>query len=295
MSALAIFVDALACDALRSELELENKPGLVTPSACGSHRDMDFGCFERSIAALGGYFGDCLLLGMQGSGLRALQLRGLDCEHAMFSATGGVNTHKGAVFTLGLLSAALGVQHARREVNVLSLGEVVAQIWGEEILLAGREATREKANTHGLCLRAEHGLPGAREQAAAGFPVLFEVTLPALRAAKRAGWGDRAALQALFATMAVLPDTNIAHRGGLEGLAWAQSQASGFLVAGGVAAADADARIERMARCFIERWLSPGGSADLLAAACWLDALSDRIASDARVTDGASARVMEVA
>ncbi|MFN3988019.1 MAG: triphosphoribosyl-dephospho-CoA synthase [Rhodocyclaceae bacterium] len=273
--ALAELVDVLARDALRRELVLEGKPGLVTPSSCGSHRDMDFACFERSIAALRGYFGDCVLLGARACELGALQARGLDAEGAMFRATGGVNTHKGAVFTLGLLSAAVGAQQARGRIHIPSLGDVVAQIWGEAILRSGRDAALAQAGTHGLRLRIDHGLPGAREQAAAGFPVLFEVTLPTLRAARSisARWGARAALQALFATMAVLPDTNLAHRGGLEGLAWARAQATDFLVAGGLAATDAAARIAHMEVAFVARWLSPGGSADLLATAFWLDAL----------------------
>ena len=273
--ALAEQVDALACDALHRELALEGKPGLVTPSSRGSHHDMDHACFRRSIAAIAGYFGDCLLLGARGCDLKALQACGLDAEYAMFRATGGVNTHKGAVFTLGLLSAAVGRQQARGRIDVSALGEVVAQTWGEAILRSGREAAMARADTHGLRLRIDHGLPGAREQAAAGFPVLFEVTLPALRKAGsiRGRWGSRSALHALFATMAVLPDTNLAYRGGLEGLVWAQAQAAGFLAAGGLSAADAAARIAHMGEAFVARWLSPGGSADLLAAAYWLDAL----------------------
>lgn len=281
-------VDALACEALRRELALEGKPGLVTPSTRGSHHDMDFVCFERSIAALEGYFGDCVLLGAQGCDLQTLQLRGLGAEREMFRATGGINTHKGAVFTLGLLCAALGVQRAGGCMQVEALGEVVAHTWGEAILRAGRDAARAQLpRTHGLRLRIDHGLPGAREQAAAGFPVLFEVTLMTLRDARQSGrHASDAALQALFATMAVLPDTNLAHRGGLGGLAWAQAQAAGFLAAGGVAAPDAPVRLEHIAHAFVDRWLSPGGSADLLATACWLEALAECCDADGGACSG---------
>lgn len=122
--------------------------------------------------------------------------------------------------------------------------------------------------THGLRVRHTLGLPGAREQAAAGFPVLFDTSYRGLRAALRHGVDhDRAGLHALLMAMAALPDTNLAHRGGLEGLHWAQAQARSFLERGGVFASDWREALDRLCGAFERRWLSPGGSADLLAAA----------------------------
>lgn len=280
-SSFAARVDALARDALAREVALEGKPGLVTPSARGSHDDMDHGTFAASIEALSGYFGDCARLGACGCGFAALQARGRIAERAMFAATGGINTHKGAVFTLGLLAAAAGRRGGvpgggaggRRSEG---LGPTIATAWGAAILVAGAAPGADTRATHGARLRQRHGLAGAREQAAAGFPVLFTTTLPALEAALAHGADTSAAgLHALVATIGVLDDTNLAHRGGLAGLRWAQREARRFLAAGSVFAPGWRRALDALGRAFVARWLSPGGSADLLAAAWFVRALDD--------------------
>ncbi len=268
-------IDELACRALARELELEGKPGLVTPSARGSHADMDYGSFCASIEALRGYFGDCARLGAAACDFAALQARGRVAERAMFAATGGINTHKGAVFTLGLLAAAAGRQLADTGRLVPeSLGAVVARRWGAAILIAAAAPGSDVGATHGARVRGRYGLPGAREQAAAGFPVLFATTLTQLEYALARGAGaDRAAMHALIATVAELPDTNIAHRGGIDGLQWARHAAAGFVVAGSVFAPGWMSVLDALGEAFVDRWLSPGGSADLLAAAWFLHEL----------------------
>lgn len=284
MNTFADRIDRLACRALAHELALERKPGLVTPSARGSHADMDERTFTASIGALTGYFGDCARLAATGCTFAALQARGRLAERAMFAATGGVNTHKGAIFTLGLLAAAAGRQLAATgTLTPNSLGADVAQHWGAAILIAGAAPGDAPgtafAATHGARLRANLGLPGAREQAAAGFPVLFATTLPQLgHALTRGASPEAAAIHALMATIAMLPDTNLAHRGGLVGLHWAQHAASGFIAHGGVFAPDWTQALDTLGAAFVARWLSPGGSADLLAAACFVRELPSCVA-----------------
>jgi len=113
------------------------------------------------------------------------------------------------------------------------------------------------------------GLRGASEEAALGFPVLFEVAVPALARGLAKGLSPRLArLDTLFHVMAVLDDSNLAHRGGLAGLRRAQSAARTFIEDGGAARPDALARAEAIADDFVARRLSPGGAADTLAAAC---------------------------
>ncbi|MGQ3095120.1 MAG: triphosphoribosyl-dephospho-CoA synthase, partial [Roseateles sp.] len=113
------------------------------------------------------------------------------------------------------------------------------------------------------------GLRSASDEAALGFPTLFETAEPALRAASRRGLATQPAqLDTLFAVMAVLDDSNLAHRGGLEGLRFAQAAARDFLAAGGTSQGLEAA--ELLGAEFVHRRLSPGGSADTLAAACWL-------------------------
>jgi triphosphoribosyl-dephospho-CoA synthase len=127
------------------------------------------------------------------------------------------------------------------------------------------------AASHGAHAVRAHGLRGAAAEAAAGFPVLFEMTWPTLDAAMQRGWPLRTAqIQAFFATLSVLDDTNLAHRGGLAGLRDAQRAAADYLRGGGAASDDNFERARALHRDFVARGASPGGSADLLAAACWL-------------------------
>src|SRR5690349_17241348 len=91
---------------LYDELALSPKPGLVTLLDRGSHTDMDAHTFMRSLLALRGYFARIATLGAQGAGFPALQACGIEAEAHMLSATGGINTHRGAIFMLGLLCAA---------------------------------------------------------------------------------------------------------------------------------------------------------------------------------------------
>lgn len=119
--------------------------------------------------------------------------------------------------------------------------------------------------------RARHGVQGVREQAAAGYPLLREVALPALRHAVANGLPREAAMcQALMQLVARVDDLNLLHRGGADGLRWAQRQAHGFLDGGGAFVPGWQARLHGIGERFVARRLSPGGSADLLACAWFL-------------------------
>ena len=127
MTPLMLQIDALACSALRQEVMLEHKPGLVCPSRNGSHADMDCATFQASIDALQGYFGACFKAGFEGKEFRDLQRLGVAAEKAMFSATQGVNTHKGAIFLMGLLAGAAGAQYGEYGCfEPMRLGRLVA-------------------------------------------------------------------------------------------------------------------------------------------------------------------------
>lgn len=269
--------------ALEIELALDPKPGLVTPLSRGSHRDMDESTFRASIAALRSYFIDCAQLGAAGADFATLQARGLVAEAAMFAATRGVNTHKGAIFNLGLLTAAAGWQWAQRApgataCDAASLGRVVVRRWAPDFVVAVPAAP-----THGLAVRRQHGIAGAREHAAAGFPVLFEVALPALEHALACGADQRqAGVHALLSIIAVLDDTNLVHRGGPAGLAWAQVASEAFLAGGSVFAVGWERRLDTLAAEFVARCLSPGGAADLLAATWFVQRLGAGLATSVR-------------
>jgi len=254
--AAAIGIGRDAARALLGEIVAWPKPGLVSLIDAGSHEDMGAGHFIRSARALRHYFTACARTGAEGGGFDALRRLGVGAEVAMTRATGGVNTHRGAIFSLGLLAAAAGARPAS------ALGAHVRSRWGADIL-----AHRADPASHGSAARRRCGIGGAQAQAAAGFPAVYEVALPAWRRVREAGGGaNAAAVQALFALMATLDDTNLVHRGGVPGLRFAQRAAGDFLAGGGMLAPDGEARALAAHRAFVARRLSPGGSADLLAA-----------------------------
>lgn len=257
----ALRIGRAAIASLYDELALAPKPGLVSFVDSGSHSDMDASTFMRSLFALRHYFPGCAKLGADRAQFGELEALGIAAEARMLQATAGVNTHRGAVFTLGLLCAAAG-----------RLGEPCAPVVLRQSLLAGwgeaLEFRRSRgALTNGRRAARAFGLRGAADEAALGFPVLFEHALPVLCRARRSGLDDRhARIHTLFEIMSVLDDTNLAHRGGMAGLRFAQSEARKFLRAGGAMRPDAMVHARSIHRTFVERRLSPGGAADVLAA-----------------------------
>ena len=252
--------------ALHDELALSPKPGLVTLVDSGSHDDMDARSFMRSLLALRGYFVRMADLGAAVVPFAQLECCGIDAEARMLAATGGVNTHRGAIFTLGLLCAAAGaVARSGARPSAGALRQALLQHWGEALTL---RATRPSTLPGGIAAR-RHGLRSASMEAACGFPVLFETALPVLQASAAQGQSrQHAMLNTLFQTIAVMDDSNLAHRGGLQGLRHAQALAKGFLEQGGAARPGGVDAAVGIAEEFVRHRLSPGGAADTLAAAC---------------------------
>ena len=267
-AAQARIVRNAAVRALLAELVTYPKPGLVSLCDSGSHRDMDAATFFRSSFALRRYFERAAAAGAADASFAVLNRLGREAEVRMLSATGGVNTHRGAIFNLGLLAAAAG---ARRPGEPIFLGQIVARRWGPAIA-----AHRRDAASHGSRITARYGVGGAQAEAAGGFASVYGLALPAYRAVlAEGGSANQARVQAFFELMARVADTNLLHRGGPAGLAYAQAQARGFLHDGGVRRPGWQAEAVRVHRGLVERWLSPGGSADLLAACLFVAALED--------------------
>ena len=261
-------VGQAAVVALYEELALDPKPGLVSFVDSGSHSDMDARTYMRSLFALRHYFPRSAMLGAEGADFDALQREGIDAERRMALATAGVNTHRGAIFTLGLLCASAGALLAAGEpLQASRLRSVLITRWGAAL----RRKSLRSGPSRGAQVALALGLSGAAMQGAQGFPVLFETTLPALRAGLQAGATPRIAqVDALFQTIAVLADTNLACRGSLAGLQFAQRAAFDFLQTGGARRPGGLEAARQLHTTFVAHRLSPGGAADMLAAACWL-------------------------
>ncbi|MBT9516319.1 MAG: triphosphoribosyl-dephospho-CoA synthase MdcB [Methyloversatilis discipulorum] len=270
-------IGRLAVRSLYREVALAPKPGLVSPVDNGSHDDMDMSTFFRSLFALRHYFRDIARAGADGAGFATLQSLGQAAETQMLAATGGINTHRGAIFNLGLLCAAAGHVAAQGgTTDTRHVAHTVARCWGADILAARPADGTPQADSHGLRVARRHGTTGAREQAAAGFPDVIGAALPAMREVLATSGDDRqtrAAVQALFVLIARLDDSNLLWRGGRIGLDYAQGAALAFIEAGGVFADDWAAQARATHEAFVSRRLSPGGAADLLAVTLFLHEL----------------------
>lgn len=238
----------LAVQALIDEVNQTPKPGLVDRKNRGAHRDMDREMFLRSARSLLPYFRRAVELGLEGDGcMPSLQAAGRRAEEEMLAVTGGVNTHRGAVYAFGLLLAALGARLARG-------GDVF-----ETAAALARAGLPPEGDTHGAQARRAYGAGGARGEAMAGFPharraweALSSTALPSA---------------ALLTLLAEVEDTNLLHRGGPAGLAFVRERAQAILAG---PAADYERGLLALDRDCIRRNLSPGGSADLLALALLL-------------------------
>jgi len=262
-------IGAVAADCLVKELETWPKPGLVSHVDNGSHDDMDAGTFRRSAAAIKPHLQRLADAGALGCGMGRLRIIGLEAERAMFAATSGVNTHRGAIFGLGLLCAAAGAKAGGLVDPELSLGDVVARLWGDSIIDGP-----VLLHSHGSAARRRFRAGGARIEAASGFPSIYGIGLPALRRARllTPENTEAARVEACFALIASVEDTNLLHRGGLDGLRFAHDAARGFIDAGGVCAPGWRERAQSIHDSFVVHRLSPGGSADLLAMTLFVNA-----------------------
>lgn len=255
---------ALAQQALLYEVAVTPKPGLVDRADCGSHRDMDYFTFLRSTPALYEYFAQCVRLGRETAQLppeetfARLRLPGKLAEGRMLEATDGVNTHKGAIFSLGLVCGALG---RLDRADWPDSGRVL-QLCGRMTASVLRDFDRPM-DTAGQRLYLAHGITGIRGQAASGYPAVGQLALPKLKAALAAGLGINEACCAVLVTlMAETQDTNLIHRGGLEGQKRAAAEAKALLER---ETFPTQVSLEEMNRRLIAENLSPGGCADLLA------------------------------
>ncbi len=256
--------------ALTAELQCYPKPGLVSFCDAGSHRDMQAGTMLIGLVALRPWFRATARLAAAGAPFERLRAAGVHAERALLQATGGVNTHRGALFSLGLLTAAAARLLARgRRAGPAALRREILAAWGPAL-----RAHRAAPAGRGAWPPRPPGFRGAREEACQGFPAVFDAALPALRAARRRGAGEPAArVQALFVLMARLDDSNLVRRGGREGLETARRAAARFLRAGGVFRPGWFERAVSVHARFVDAGLSPGGCADLLACTLFVDGL----------------------
>ncbi|AKA21846.1 triphosphoribosyl-dephospho-CoA synthase [Pseudomonas chlororaphis] len=271
----------LAVDALIDEADLSPKPALVDRRGNGAHSDLHLGLMHASALSLWPAFKEMAEAASE-AGAIGLPLRealgriGRDGEAAMLATTHGVNTHRGAIWALGLLVAAAALEPHANSAGALCLR--AARL----ALLDDRYAPRPLS--HGAQVALRYGVRGAREEAQLGFPAVLQRGLPHLQRSRAQGHGEQnARLDALLAIMSGLADTCVLYRAGEAGLQAMQQGAQAVLEAGGSASLAGRRRLHELDQQLVALNASPGGAADLLAACL----LIDRIASGAAFTQGA--------
>ena len=267
--------------ALLYEVAVTPKPGLVDRANAGAHTDMDVFTFIDSACALREYFAQCVSIGLAYRSKQPaacfddLRTPGLLAEQAMKLATGGVNTHKGAIFSLGIYCAALGMGYDGTGSDVHAALVRCGEMTRERIAQELERIKESEARTFGEAIYKRSGIGGVRAEAASGFAAVRETALPRLKQALDAGLNlNDAGLCTLVALMARTQDTNAVRRGGeklaerLRESAVALEERIGKLLAQNRLAGQMDDIRQTLVRwdeALSERRISPGGCADLLA------------------------------
>ena len=259
----------LAWQSLIAEAELTPKPGLVDGRGSGSHSDLSLDLMRRSADAIAPYFTRMALASAEAqmdTSLRAAVAGiGREAEAAMLRATTGSNAHKGAIWVLGLLVCAASLSEG-------SDPEFVAEAAGYLARLPDR--ARPQAVSHGDLVLERYGASGARGEAYGNFPHVVKIGLPALRAARTNGRTERdSRLAALLTIMSRVDDTCVLYRGGPEAQKIVHEGAARVIKVGGPGSPKGDAALIAFGQELISLRISPGGSADLLAATLFLDVL----------------------
>ena len=267
----------LATQSLIEEVQTTPKPGLVDCRNNGSHKDMDIRLFEISARALQPYFKKCVQIGQETAQLAPeetfplLRAAGLEAEKTMFSATGGVNTHKGAIYTLGILCGSVGRLWSAEQ-PIADSNDILAECANIVRTSVPADLASAKGKTAGEQLYLKYGMRGIRGEVADGLPSVRNIGLPRFRQFLADGFSENdAGVYTLLHLIANVADTNLYKRGGEAGAQWATKAASALLSASRYPAIR---QIEALDDGFVARDLSPGGCADLLAATYFLHKLA---------------------
>lgn len=267
----------LASMALQTELDTTPKPGLVDRNDNGAHRDMDHALMQRSIQALHPYFVRLAQLGFTGKQPCHDEIVniGIEAEREMFKATGGVNTHKGALFSIGLAAVALAGESFCRITQAEGCGTMAyndvnsKQIQSLSNSIASLARLFPDTNgTHGSKAKANNILKGALDNAREGYTQLFKAWLPFY--IDRIAEGDNYALhKTLLRIMCDLDDTNIVYRTSMETMQEVKTEARQMLDTSRNIV-NFEAALQAMNTDYIHRNISPGGSADMLSLVVFL-------------------------
>lgn len=247
---LPYIIAHLATQALQAELDTTPKPGLVDKDNNGAHRDMDYALMQRSINTLHPYFVKLALLGCADALPTHASIRdiGIEAEKAMLSATNGVNTHKGALFSMGLAVVA-----AAHEKDTVSLQTTIKALAASFPDTNGTHGSKAK-----LLSKGATAIKGALDNAREGYEMLFAEWLP-FYIERRKERDAHTLHKTLLRIMCDLDDTNVIYRTDLATAEEVKQEARALL--------DnfSETALKDMDRHYTTRNISPGGAADMLS------------------------------
>lgn len=289
---LPYIIAHLATQALQAELDTTPKPGLVDKDNNGAHRDMDYALMQRSIDTLHPYFVKLALLGFADTLPTHTAIRdiGIEAERAMLSATNGVNTHKGALFSMGL--AVVAAAHEERKIAANEEQILKERNGGEDVLVSLQTTIKalaasfpDTSGTHGskakLLSKGTTAIKGALDNAREGYEMLFAEWLP-FYIERRKERDAHTLHKTLLRIMCDLDDTNVIYRTDLATAEEVKQEARALLDSFSKAhtAEDKEKRIaaellalKDMDKRYTARNISPGGAADMLSLTAFIGSI----------------------
>lgn len=265
-------IASFAMESMLYEVSATPKPGLVDRNNSGAHYDMDYFTFMSSAAALHNSFEEFVKIGWKYRDrsikemLPVLRKAGICAEQSMFLFTHGINTHKGMIFTLGMLCGCAGWLFGKKRLNFDNLSECAKKLCQGICQNEYGKLTKKESLTKGESMYLKYGCRGARGEVEDGYQTIRQISLPIYSKLRRENVSVNDALvQTLLYLISDTCDTNILSRHDLETVQYCQKYAKEVLSMGGVNTAEGKKAIEKMDQEFIEKYISPGGCADLLA------------------------------
>lgn len=263
----------IAIEAILYEVACFPSAGLVSPISSGAHKDMNYFTFLKSTAVLSKYM---LWFSEEGYSkkepkdiFKSIREIGMKAEVDMFKKTRGINTHKGMIFIMGICCAAVAktlydcgaFQDIRHNIRKMTEGIVKNELYFLD---------RNKQLTYGEKLFLKYGIEGIRGEAENGFPIIFDYSLDLYKQSEDLNENERL-VHTLIGIMQYCQDTTILHRHTIDELLEVQKKAKRLMDLGGMRTEKGTKEIFKLDKEFTNRKISPGGSADILAATVYFD------------------------
>lgn len=273
----AFVIAGYAIEAMLCEVAAYPSPGLVSSVSKGAHSDMDHYTFIKSTSILSKYM---VLFAEEGYSnktpseiFKAIRAIGIEAENEMFEGTNGVNTHKGMIFLLGISCAAV-TKAIYHKISFSEIQGIIKQMTKGLVQEELSSMDKDKATSHGEKLFLKHKIEGIRGQVERGIPLVFDYSLEVYKENKNLEVNDRL-IHTLLCIMKYCEDSNIIHRHSIDTLKNVQQKAQKVISLGGMTTEIGKEAIETLNKEFIKDYISPGGSADLLAVTVFFNSVEE--------------------